>query len=84
MRKTTIKCDCCFKEIEENEVYPIEHYIHVSPSFNRMSGHVKIIDGVTHSISGRTEKREFCLPCYNELFLKFFEAIKNIQERKGI
>jgi len=77
MRILTITCDCCGKEIQENELYSVEYYIHVSPSFNRMQGHVKVIEGKTYSVSGRTEKKDFCLPCYNMLFSRFFEAIKD-------
>lgn len=79
MRNLTITCDCCSKDIEENCVYSVEHYIHVSPSFNRMMGHAKIVDGEMHSMSGRTEKRDFCLPCYNMLFSRFFQAIKEFR-----
>ena len=76
MRKLTITCDCCRKEIEEDSAYPVEHYIHVSPSFNRMQGHAKMIDGDMYLISDRKEKKEFCLPCYNMIFSRFFEVIK--------
>lgn len=76
MKKITINCDCCFNEIQENEVFQIEHYIHVDPSFNRLSGHGRVIDGKMYSVSGRTTKRDFCLPCYNMLFEKLFVAIK--------
>lgn len=79
MKKLIVTCDCCLKEIEEKDCFSVDHYVHVSPSFNRMQGHCKIIDGKTHSISGRTEKKDFCLPCYNLLFNIFFKTIKDIQ-----
>lgn len=71
MRTLTIICDCCRKEIAEDKVFKIEHYIHVSPSFNRLQGHSEIIDGM--------EAKDFCLPCYNEIFSKVFEHIKNVR-----
>lgn len=80
MRKLTITCDCCRSEIEDNAVYSLEHYIHVSPSFNRLTGHSRNIDGKQYSISGRTEKKDFCLPCYNMLFDKFFSVIKEYRK----
>lgn len=80
MRKLIITCDCCGKEIEQDATYSIEHYIHVSPSFNRMNGHVKVIDGKSYSVSGRSEKKDFCLPCYNMLFEKLFECIKRCNQ----
>lgn len=76
MRKLIITCDCCGKEIEENKVFSVEHYVHVSPSFNRMQEHVEVIEGRSYKISRRTEKKEFCLPCYNDLFSAFFTAFE--------
>lgn len=76
MQKLTITCDCCLKEIEENEVFKLEHYIHVSPSFNRLNGHMRMVEGKSYSVSGRMERKDFCLPCYNLLMDKFFGAIK--------
>ena len=80
MKTITITCDCCNTQLQENEVYNLEHYIHVSPSFNRFNGHGKVIDGRMHSISGRTEKKDFCLPCYNMLFDNFFQSIEKYQK----
>lgn len=77
MRTLTIKCDCCTKEIQGYEVYPLEHYVHVSPLFNRVYGHAKVVDGKMYPMSGRKEKLEFCLPCYNMLMEKFFDSIAN-------
>lgn len=81
MRTLTITCDCCGREIEEKDVLKVEHYIHVSPTFNRMTGHGKMIDGQMHSISGRTETKDFCLPCYNYLFSRFFQVIKEFNKK---
>lgn len=80
MKKVTITCDCCFKEIEESEALQIEHYIHVDPSFNRMTGHGKVVEGKMYSASGRATKKDFCLPCYNMLFEKLFCAIKEYKK----
>ena len=77
MRKLIITCDCCLKEVEEGAVYSVEHYTHVSPSFDWMEGLAKMVDGEMYSVSSRTEKKDFCLPCYNMLFRRFFEAIKD-------
>ncbi len=80
MRKLTIKCDCCQSEIEEKDVFPLDIYVHVFPHFNRLAGHVKVINGRPYSTSGRTERRGFCLPCYNHLMEKFFCEIKEYGE----
>lgn len=82
MRKLTIKCDCCETEIEEKDVFSLEHYVHVSPSHNRMAGHSKMIDGYFHSISQRMVRADFCLKCYNILMGKFFDAIKEHKDTK--
>lgn len=78
MRTLTITCDCCKKEIQEGSVYQVEHYIHVDPSFNRMQGHAKSIDGKMYSVSGHTVIKEFCLPCYNKLFSLFFDSMNHL------
>jgi hypothetical protein len=78
MRKLTILCDCCQKQLQEDEVYGVDLYVHVSPSFNRMQGHSKIIDGKMHPMSRRTEKKEFCLPCYNTIMYGLYAAIKEM------
>jgi len=80
MRKLTIKCDCCQSEIEEKDVFPLDIYVHVFPHFNRLAGHVKVINGRPYSTSGRTERKEFCLPCYNYLMEKFFCEVKEYGE----
>lgn len=78
MIKVTYTCDCCLKEIEDDR-FSLDLLVHVKPEFNRLTGHCKVIDGKMLSISGRTEKMIFCLPCYNELFSNFFEKIKEIR-----
>ena len=79
MRRLIINCDCCAKEIEEKDVFRLEHYIHVAPWYNRMQGHARLIDGKMYDFSGRTETRDFCLPCYNRLLYNLFEQIKIIR-----
>lgn len=80
MIKTIITCDCCEKEIDDKS-FDLEHYLHVDPTFNRMNGHAKMINGDLHTISGRTVKKQFCLPCYNDLFDDFFKLIKEKQSK---
>jgi len=80
MRTLKIICDCCQKEIEAESAFPLEHFMHVSPNFNRMKGHGKLIDGAMYATSGRKESRDFCLPCYNRLFAAFFDAMATIQK----
>jgi len=81
MKKLIITCDCCMKEIEESEAFTFSHYVHVGNGYNKLSGHVKIIDGGSHRISQRIETKEFCLPCYNEVLSITFSKINEIQSR---
>jgi len=78
MKIVTITCDCCAKEIT-GDVLNIEHKVHVSPHYNHLTGHSKLIDGEWYSFSGRTELMDLCLPCYNKIFSKVFEYIKEIR-----
>jgi len=82
MKKLTITCDCCGDEIQDDKVFTIEHRIHVSPSFNRMNGHCTVINGKTYSTSGRSEVKDFCLPCYNEIFFAMYKYIEGVQSAK--
>lgn len=79
MKKTVITCDCCGEELTELNVYSADFYVHVLPGFNRMKGHAKSINGNLYSISGRKESRDFCIPCYNDLFSIFFAEFKKRQ-----
>lgn len=77
MKKTIITCDCCNTEIEEKDVFELDHYIHVNPDFDRLNGHVKVVDGNLHSTSQRKVRKDFCLPCYNSLMSTLFQQIKD-------
>ena len=79
MRQLIIKCDCCGVEIGEQDVCDLTHYIHVSPDYNRMQGHSKIVSGRMHCYSQRQEKKEFCLPCYNNLLYGLFDRVKEMR-----
>lgn len=79
MRKLTITCDCCGIDIEEDSVFKLEHYIHVSPTYNRMRGSEKTVGGKSYSVSQRMEKTEFCLPCYNILLASLFDKLLEIK-----
>lgn len=72
MRINKVICDCCGVEVE-NRPYSVEHFVHVGPNYNRSQGHSELIDNKLYSKSGRTETRDYCLPCYNELFKAFFD-----------
>lgn len=72
MRKLIITCEGCGAEIEEKDTFVLEYFIHVSPDFDRMRGHAKIIAGQHHSFSLRKTSSDFCLPCYNKGMSAFF------------
>lgn len=76
---TTIKCDCCLKELDQSEMFSLTHYIHVNSDYNALEGQIKRIDGNSWAISGRQVTKDFCLPCYNRLFYAFYEEVKEIQ-----
>lgn len=63
-------------------MFPLDHYVHASPSHNRLAGHSKMIDGEFHSISQRMVRADFCLKCYNILMGGLFDAIKKHKDTK--
>ncbi len=67
-------CDACGKE-ETRRLYRIEIFVHVK---KRELGEVQIIDGKAEPVSGRTEKTELCLPCYNKVVFPLWRSILDI------
>lgn len=60
-------CDCCGKEIHGRS-FNFKYFVHIDTENRRiLEGHVQVIDGKDHSVSGREEGKELCLPCYNEI-----------------
>jgi hypothetical protein len=67
-------CDACGKE-EPRRLYPIEIFVHVK---KRELGEVQIIDGKSEPVSGRSEKTELCLSCYNKVAYPLWRSILDI------
>ena len=83
MKKLIVTCDCCMKEIKESEAFTFSHYVHVSSGYNKLAGHVKVIEGEMYHVSQRIETKEFCLPCYNEILYAAFSRLNEIQKKQN-
>ena len=68
-------CDACGKE-EKKRLYPIEIFVHVKKG--DLSGHIQIVDGKLEPVSGRSEKTELCLTCYNKIAFPLWRSILDI------
>jgi hypothetical protein len=69
-------CDIC--EQQNDMLYAIDIYVHVKQT-NHLSGHAKVIDGEFHPISGRTERTECCLICYNKAMIPLWDRINELK-----
>lgn len=77
---TKTYCDCCQKEIIGYGGFTFKYLCHIAGE-NRMLGHVKMIEGKSHPISGREEHKDLCVPCYNKIMYQAYDTFKALREK---
>lgn len=70
-------CDACNKE--DNRLYELPIYRHIINEIPIM-GHVRVIDGKMHPVSGMQDSKHLCLLCYNKVMYPLWDSIKGIMK----
>jgi hypothetical protein len=70
-------CDICLKE--DDDLVHIDILVHIKNK-NPLEGHVKMIDGNMVSFSGRSERTECCMVCYNKVMYPLWDSIQKLKQ----